>query len=153
MYFWRIKDLKNDLKARPLTEREALPYLIVCLVLSSLLCSISPSVDEFNFWDGMNLVSAVLFSIFGTVYLYRKNGGDAGSQFISRYLALGWVVAIRWFTAAFFPFLVIVIALDLPEENNWFMFSYFFVALFVYYWRTGLHIKEVATHGNASEPT
>lgn len=35
MYFWRVEELKTEMAARPLSEREALPYLVVFVALST----------------------------------------------------------------------------------------------------------------------
>lgn len=49
MYFWRIAELKRDSVARPLTEREQLPYLLAFAIFSSA-CLYLP-IDPSNVWD------------------------------------------------------------------------------------------------------
>ena len=49
MYFWRIEQLKDQLIARPLSDREALPYLLVFVGLTAALGFIPG--EGLNVWD------------------------------------------------------------------------------------------------------
>jgi hypothetical protein len=93
MYFWRIEKLKKEMDARPLTDREALPYLVVFVALSAV-ASYFPQEAQ-NVWDRLEAVLSLLLSTFGTIYIYYRNGGANGQHFLQRYLAIGWVVTIR----------------------------------------------------------
>ena len=95
MYFWRIEKLKTEMAARPLSEREALPYLVVFVALSSAVAYIPQTT--YSLWDGLGGVWSVLLAAVGTIYIYRQNGGAGGQHFLQRYFAVGWVVVVRWF--------------------------------------------------------
>lgn len=95
MYFWKIKRLKAEMAARPLSERAVLPYLVISMALFSA-ASFVP-VDYNNLWEVIGGVWSVVLAIFGTIYIYRKNGGASGEHFLQRYFAIGWVVSVRWF--------------------------------------------------------
>ena len=84
MYFWRIEQLKTEMAARPLSEREALPYLVVFVALSSAVAYIPQTTQ--NLWDGVGTVWSVLLAVVGTIYIYRQNGGAGGQHFLQRYL-------------------------------------------------------------------
>ncbi len=49
MYFWRIEKLKAAMAARPLSEREVLPYLIASIALSTAVLYL-PQTSQ-NVWD------------------------------------------------------------------------------------------------------
>ncbi len=122
MYFWNIEGLKSKLTAALLTDREVLPYFIVFLVLMMGLEFLPP--EKMNLWDYLTTAYAILISIFGTLYLYRKNGGSAGVHFIQCYMAVGWVVGVRWMALVLPLFFVFRIATDLPTESNVGVFTY-----------------------------
>jgi hypothetical protein len=139
MHFWRIEELKNKLKEKPLTEREALPYFLIYSALTTLV-SILPT-EETNFWDYVDVVSALIVTLAGTVYTFRCNGGTEGSHFLQRYFAIGWVVVLRWGVVVF-PLFILV--LGVTEETTWHDAVYFGVAAIVYYQRLGHHMRDVA---------
>src|SRR5919108_1465185 len=97
MYFWRIEALKSDLAVRPMTDRQVLPYLVACGVLMAAV-GIIPFGPP-NKWDLVGGGWSMLLAIVGTIHVYRKNGGEVGLHILQRFLAIGWVVGIRW-TAA-----------------------------------------------------
>jgi len=94
MYFWRIEKLKTQMVARPLTDREALPYLVGHVAISAVVCCFPLAIS--NVWDGLGGVWTVFLAVVGTIYIYRQNDGADGQHFLQRYLAIGWVVALRW---------------------------------------------------------
>lgn len=146
MYFWRIEKLKNEMAARPLSEREVLPYLVVTVALYSAVGYIPQTAQ--NVWDGLGAGWSVLLAAVGTIYIYRQNGGAGGQHFLQRYFAVGWVVAIRWLVVvilaaiAFFGTLAAVGA-D-TESTHWYDFLFLAVVEAVIYWRIGYHVRDLA---------
>jgi hypothetical protein len=146
MYFWRIEKLKAEMAARPLSEREVLPYLVLNVVLCSVAVNL-PKVFQ-NHWDGLGAVWSVLLAVVGTIYVYRRNGGADGQHFLQRYMAIGWVVIIRWFAIlilggiAFYGALMAVRA-DV-ESTHWYDFLFFAAFEAVVYWRMGYHVRDLA---------
>jgi hypothetical protein len=143
MYFWRIGELKIKLLSASLTERETLPYFIVFLALTAVV-PLFPS-ETMNLWDYLGVGWTALLVVIGTIYLYRRNGGDAGIHFVQRYFAIGWVATVRW-TALVAPLFIVSNPLfSSPEKTTWYDFSYFAIAELVLYERIGHHIADVAT--------
>src|SRR5262245_4674371 len=101
MYFWRIEKLKKQMAARPLSEREVLPYLVVFVALSVAVVYIPQA--PLNVWDGLGAVWSVLLAVVGSIYIYRQNGGPGGQHFLQRYFAVGWVVTLRWLVGLIGP--------------------------------------------------
>lgn len=154
MYFWRIGDLKRRLVERPLTEREQLPYLLVFVVLCTA-ATLFP-FDWSDVWDVCGRVFSLLLAAFGTLYLYRKNEGSAGSHFLQRYLAVGFVAAVRWGVAIFLvsiPIYLVLMAAGAPgEQTTPVEFFLFAAAEMILYQRIGHHIGEVAAKARHQTP-
>jgi hypothetical protein len=143
MKFWKLDKLKTQLRSEMLSELESLHYLVMYVVLTEF--ALYMPKGELNRWDYLEAVIALVCAVGGTVYVYRCNGGAQGVQFLQRYLAVGWVVAIRMMAWVLPLFVVLFLGLDLiKEETNWQMvlfWSLFFVALYV---RTGHHVADIA---------
>ena len=150
MYFWRIEKLKTQMAARPLSERETLPYLVGFTALSSAML---PQTTH-NLWDSLGTVWSVLLAVVGTIYIFRQNGGAGGQYFLQRYFVIGWVVGIRWFViimlvAIAFYITLMVMGAD-TESTNWYDFILFAVAEVVVYWRVGSHVRDLAKMARAA---
>lgn len=147
MYFWRIEKLKAELATRPLSERQALPYLVVY----SGLCAAAGYVPPmgFNLWDRLLAVWGVTLAVVGTIYVYRQNGGAGGQHFLQRYFAIGQVVAIRWLVMMGVPMVALYATLGIlgrkPEETTWLDFVSFGALGAVLYWRIGYHVRDLAS--------
>lgn len=145
MYFIRYQPLKEKLKARTFSDREALPYLILYAGLAAAVYMF-PSVGEFNAWDWIGGGLSVAMAVAGVIYAYNQNGSRQGFDLIQKYVVLGWVVAVR----CILVFIPVGIALYLAgealgvitEETGWFdvlIISGFEV---VFYQRVGRHIRD-----------
>lgn len=143
MYFWRVEELKTVLATRPMSDREALPYLIAFVALSGAAAG-GPPLETFNFWDWLQVGWSVALALVGTVSIYRRNGGERGQQFLQRYLALGWVVSIRW--VLFLIPLLVLYAVGMGDAGETTASDALFFAAIeaVLYWRIGWHIHDLA---------
>jgi hypothetical protein len=146
MYFWRIEKLKAQMAARPLSEREALPYLVVFIGLSAAVGYIPQTMS--NVWDGLRAAWSVALAVVATIYIYRQNGGADGQHFLQRYFAIGWVVGIRWLVVlvlATIAFIATLTALGLETKHTtWYDFMFFAIGEVVVYWRIGHHVRDLA---------
>jgi hypothetical protein len=142
MYFWRIEELKARLRKSPLREREVLPYLLIFLVVNELASLIPPST--MNFWDYAAVVCGAVLTIFGTMYVYKMNGGNEGSHFLRRYLSLGWVVVIRVVAFALPGFAVLSLLFEQPRQTDAISFGYFAAVWILLYQQLGKHVRDVA---------
>lgn len=146
MYFWRIEKLKRNMASRPLSERETLPYLVTFVALSSAALCLPQELA--NTRDYLGAVWTLLLAIFGTIYIYRRNGGAEGSHFLQRYFAIGWVVTVRWLVVTI-PVVVayygvLVVAGDDLEETYWYEPLLFGLLELAVYWRIGHHVCDLA---------
>lgn len=148
MYFWQLRKLKRKMVARPLSEREILPYLLVYLPLTTALASI-PEFSA-NVWDALWAISSTILTLVGSFYIYRQNGGANGQYFLQRYLAIGWVVILRWSLIIIITTVILLILLELisintfSEETTWYDFLYGTAWEVIVYQRIGHHVKDVA---------
>jgi hypothetical protein len=152
MYFWRIEKLKTELAARPLSEREVLPYVVVFVALS-VAAGFIPHPTR-NIWDELGAVWSVLLAAVATIYIYRQNGGAGGQHFLQRYIAVSWVVSIRWFvflSLAALAFYSTLAALRADRTSrHWYDFLFYASIQAVIYWRVGHHVRDIAQRTRAA---
>ena len=152
MYFWSIEKLKAEMASGPLSEREVLPYLIVFLVLSTVNGCI-PQAD-LNIWGGLSAAWSIALAVAGTVYIYRQNGGAHGQHFLQRYLAVGWVVTLRWIVAMSVAFAALFAVLEAigtsNDDTSWYDFLFIAAAETALYSRIGHHVRDIALRTSAA---
>lgn len=146
MYFWRIEKLKTEMAARPLSDREVLPYLVVFVLLSTIACYFPLAV--FNVWDGLGALLSIVLVLGGTIYIYLQNGGNTGQHFLQRYFAIGWVVVLRCLVVMVVCEIALLTALEVigvaTDVTTWYEFLFIAITEAVIYWRIGHHVRELA---------
>lgn len=157
MYFWRIHALKAQLREGQLPALFAFRYLLAILILFSVcaeLAARTPTTGEA--WETVVSVIAYGSLLVGTYAAYRANGGSAGIDFASRFLALMWVLGIRvfvWMVIAFAVFAFVlgmilgVVAPGAVESDTmWQWISVGFVAIWcvIFYYLLCRHFDDVA---------
>lgn len=154
MYFIKIDDLKNRLKEGPLPDGEALPYLIANSLFVTLVFAI-PSEYYFNIWDGLEVLGGVIALFWGVHYGYEMNGGTRGSNFIQKYIVVGWVVTFRWFLISIPIFIVFYVILGLSGfyagETNVFEFALYLALEIIVFQRIGYHIYDTRNRDHETE--
>ena len=156
MYFWNIERLKSDLVVGPLSERQIFPYFIIFIGLSTATAYFSEGVS--GTWDWIDAISSLTITVFGTFYIYRRNGGGHGRHFLQRYFAIGWVVSIRWIVfcvGALIPFAIALVACGIKttEGTQWYEVAFLALAMVLLYWRIGHHVVSVTPSTIRSELT
>ncbi len=108
MYLWKIEKLKQALKKRPLSQGEAVKYLIYFVVANSLFGfggKASSVSTTWPAWAPLLGLCSIVFEIFAC---YKCNGGKNGTDFLGRYISIRLLTAIRIFI---FSWLIIVLFL------------------------------------------
>jgi len=146
MYFWKIEKLKNDLLKKPLSESESFKYLFATTVLYSL--GMTPFLEN-NIWDVYSAIITALITAIGVYYVYKCNKGASGSNFLQKYLSMGWVVGIRWSVFVMIPlmivyFVIVAILSSIPDNTTLSDLLFFNLLYIQFFWLLGKHIKEVA---------
>jgi hypothetical protein len=135
--------LKQQLRDRTLTDREALPYYLVLTVGMCIVpLTASPASARAML---LGLLSATI-AVLGVIYDYDQNGGRTGYDFIQKSIVLGWVLALRML-ALMIPVAIVVglpIAFWHPPADMmvWVEFIFSTVFICIYYMRLGKHLKE-----------
>ena len=161
MYFWNIKALKKVLVANALTESQVFAYFLAVLTLETVtfqLTTLFPGTEDADVWDYVGYVGSVVFTVGGTLVVYRQNGGSAGRGFLARYFPLLWVLTVR-FLVFLLPLLVLAMIPMVyfsealfgtdAEGEDFAALSMYVVVLswvwfMVFYYRLAVHIREVA---------
>lgn len=145
MYFLTYSPLKEKLRERTLTDREALPYFLIFMTLLAF-SSFLPSSNVTNKWVYISGGLSVIILICGVLYAYFQNGGSDGYDFIHKYVVLGWVVTVRCILI-FIPAIILLFImgyyLDIFKESNS-LFDVIVLAVLesIIYQRIGRHIKD-----------
>ncbi len=145
MYFLKYQPLKERLRDRSVSDREALPYLVVFFGLTALT-QVFPLLDGFNQWDFISGGLSVVFAAGGVIYAYKSNGGEEGFDLIQKYLILGWVVAVRCLLVSVSLIFVVYSAgeyFGLVEAQTG-LFDVLLLAIFeiCFHQRLGRHIRD-----------
>jgi hypothetical protein len=145
MYLLRYQPLKDKLKTRTLTDREALPYLLVFTGLAAAVY-LFPTTDTFNHWDWIQGGLSVALALGGVIYSYFRNGGRDGYDLILKYVVIGWIVAVRC-VLLFIPCAIALYFLGevaglISDETNWYDTLVFAGFETILYQRIGRHIAD-----------
>jgi hypothetical protein len=161
MYFWRIKRLKDDLRAGDVPLRQVTGYALAHLLLwtlSTSLLAFIPAEDSRTFTAdfGVFILGSMLASIAGLWAAYRSNGGDGGRDLAGRLFALGWVLGLRFMLFWFVLFTVLIFVVvgvtmaqqESPETADvsgplieWVASGTMLLASVLFFWRLAHHLK------------
>ena len=151
MYFARIEPLKQQFREGGPNDREALPYIVGYVGFVNMLFIALPEAGTQRGWDLAIGYIDVCIAIVGTIYVFRKNGGATGRDFVVKYFVLGWVVAFRLLPLVMVIIIAWMVALafnpefDVDEDNAVNMsFDVLLTFLFtgLYYQRLGKHVAD-----------
>ena len=99
MSLFRYDPLKEKLRSRTLTDREALPYLLSMFGFAAAAV-VFPFPLGSDGVDRVNQGGTILLAVLGLFYSYRQNGGPDGHDLALKYIVLGEVVVMRCTLAA-----------------------------------------------------
>ena len=148
MYFIRYEPLKSRLRSRSVSDREALPYLVITLSIYTFIYYTSLR-NSYNFWNVIETFISVAIVIGGIFYAYRKNGGMAGFDLIQKFVVLGWVVFFRFMIVANpVIFFLVIVGTETGLMSQGYTGPYEVLCIFlievVFYQRIGKHIGDTA---------
>jgi hypothetical protein len=153
MYFFNYHPLKETLKNRELTDRQAMPYFIVFIGLTSFNTSVHLSGDM-NGWDYLSGFIGAILSIAGVYYVYLQNGGSKGYDLIQKFIVLGWIVTVR-IAMISIPLIILLFALGdflglVQDSSRAYDVLLLSALMIIFYQRIGRHIRD--TNRPISEP-
>lgn len=153
MYFWRIENLKDQLRSGPLPARDTFGYLVLLAAsqtLTGLLAGGYPRPDWVK--DLPITVGIVLVWVTCLWLVYRANGGADGRDLAGRFLSLGWVLGLRFFVGGMLIALVLpvigilLVAVGIPFEAipiPTFVMSMFVLMIALVTWRMVHHLRDL----------
>lgn len=154
MYFWDIESLKEDIRRGEFGDKELLPYIVISVLFYSLAMELTwfiPSIEDYNQWDIATSIIAILSTVAGTIYVYKKNGGAEGNNFANKYFSIGFVVGLR-FLFYFFGFMILLgmyfgfVSSEQEDTSTTFVEVVFFFIWYVwFYYSMGKHTEETNT--------
>ena len=150
MYFWHIEPLKQHLTEHGQTDQQTFPYLLYSATVIAVLTAVMWMLPtNHTIWRHLEASGGIVITALGMQWVYRRNGGDRGSEFLSRFISLAWVLWIR-FTSVL---LLIGITLTVlyfclpPSTYAWYNPAITISFLIWYcclYLRLGHHIHDIA---------
>ena len=145
MQFFPYEPVKEKLRTRTLTDREALPYLLSMFAFAASAV-VFPVPLGSDLWDRINQGGTILLAVFGLLYSYRKNGGANGHDLALKYIVLGEIVVARCFALSI-PVGIALIwlgnQLGLRDHlMGWYDTVLWLVLQIVAYQRLGRHIAD-----------
>ena len=116
MYFFDIKQLKEDIVKDKFNESDRFTYVFIYILLNCIPLFYEPT-DELTKFDYWHSFITVLITVLGTYSIYKANGGNQGKDFLGKYFSITWVMAIRLFIPMFIA-LGLFIFIELPSPIN-----------------------------------
>jgi hypothetical protein len=145
MYIWNLEKVTAEIKDRPFTEAELFPYFLVYTALYSPIIIPVMGTVTYNLWDTVMGVIYFFISLIATYYIYRKNGGPNGKDFVQKYLTIGFVFWVRWVVFVALPVTVIWMFFLLSDTTTTQLFDVVIFSLLSahYYWRLGVYLGKL----------
>ncbi len=156
MYFLSIDHLRTSLSEEDHSPRQDLAYLIGLFIVSATpFGSLTFTTEMTNWWDTLYSLGSIAVIIWGIRFCFRSN--NEPSLFLSRFVAVGFVTAVRFALFLGIAMLLGSLALglsaafldiDIPTEHSRaftvvFLLAFFLVEI-LYYWRVGVQLSRVA---------
>ncbi len=150
---WNTKKLKYKLNAKELPEWQAFIYFLIVMVYDHAAFTFSYlSLDgqSLSYNGKVNIISALVMTVVGILYVYFKNGGAKGVLFFQRYFSLSVVVGIK------FAILILVIPQifdSVTDGKIYEIFPWFGTVVFIslnimMFWFIGSHVRSLANNEN-----
>lgn len=107
MYFWDSRRLAVDLRNDAVTPAQLKNYLIAFLFIG-IPGSFYGLVgnDRIDGWDWVSLIGTLGITLFGVLRAYQANGGDQGSRFVEKSVALLLPLTIQYIVLGMVAFFV-----------------------------------------------
>lgn len=144
MYFLDIRSLKRQLQTGVrLPEDEAFLYLLSSSIIQTLFTIVPSTV---NLRNTLTTIAVMAVTVFGIIHCYSQNGGARGMGFLDRFIALSWVLGLRWFLGSLFLLIPLVIFLIAARNDRGMWIADVLEVLLVlgYYLRLGSHLRQLA---------
>lgn len=97
MYFWNLSRLREDLASDRVSKKDRVLYLLFTLVCGYPIALRAIDIKASNSWLAVGLALGQLIALAaGVFYCYGKAGRANAKNFTDQFLALSWVIGIRF---------------------------------------------------------
>ena len=152
-YFWSTGFVRDLLRAERLSEAATFRYFLAIMVFDWLqftLIATTPT-PTISLWSTASSWVTFAATGLGLPYLYRKNGGGAGKQFLHRYFPLS--VTVGWKFVVAMVVVLWLIPVALPGYSNetlgWSSTIALAVINIIMFWRIGFHLRSLSSETRA----
>lgn len=135
MIFWDLEKLLNKLSSRKLSQKELFSYLFGLTLLDNSLSG--PFLSESSYFSSLfewfDWSIFLLSSLISIGVCFFLNGGNQGKDFIERYIAIQFVMTIRYLVFIIFSLSILEICgFDFENDRTNFVFSITFYLVFTF---------------------
>lgn len=148
-FLWSTRFVRKQLGANKLSDGAIFGYFLAIMAFDWLQFTLiattpSASINQRSYVDSW---TTFVITVLGLVYLFYKNGGSGGKEFLSRYFPLsvtvGWKFAVAMFLAMYL--LSAGFAGQNDEVIGWFSAAIVAVLNIIMFWRIGHHLGVLAS--------
>lgn len=147
-HIWSTRFVLDLLRQDRLSEAVSFYYFVVIMVFDWLQFTViaTTPTPRIGPWSIANSWATFLITVFGLTYLYVKNGGASGQQFLRRYFPLSVTVGLKFVIAMLILPRLIPIALvgESREVLGWSTMMAMATMNIIMFWRIGFHLSALS---------
>jgi len=147
-YFWSSHFVREQLRANALSEAVTFSYFLAITAFDWLQFTLIATVPnaDISIWSVVSMWATFVLTVAGVIYLYVRNGGSAGKQFLYRYFPLSVTVGWKFVMATVVvTWLVDFVLSGTSAEVRGWTSTLALIALNVgMFWRIGAHLASLA---------
>jgi hypothetical protein len=147
-YAWSTAFVKALLRKECLSEAASFRYFLAIMVFDWLQFTViaTTPTPTVSLWSAVSSWANFATTLLGLLYLYGKNGGSAGTQFLHRYFPLSITVGWKFVIAIYVVLWLIPVALagQSNETLGWSATVALTVINSLMFWRIGHHLNSLA---------
>ena len=135
MIFWNIEKLLKQLSSQKLTQKELFFYLLGLTLLETIVSNPFLFEDSYlsSVFDWFDWLIFLFCSLISLGFCFISNGGNQGKNFIERYIAIQFVMTIRYSVFIIFAALIVLLCgFDFENDRTSFIFSIIFYLIFTF---------------------
>lgn len=152
-YLWSAAFITNRLRYERVSEATTFRYFLAIMVFDWLqftLIATTPT-PSINLWSTAGSWATFALTVLGLLYLYRKNGGNTGTQFLQRYftlsIAVGWKFVVAMF--AVLRLIPVVLAGQSHDTLGWSVTASSTAINILMFWRIGAHLESLSNEADS----
>lgn len=152
-YIWSTGFVRDLLRTDRLPEAASFSYFLAIMTFDWLQFTViaTTPTPSISLWSTAGSWATFAVTVLGLLYLYLKNGGGAGKQFLRRYFPLSVTVGWKFVGAMLVTLWLIPVALAGQSNHTlgWSATVALAVINIVMFWRIGFHLGSLARETGA----